>query len=337
MKELASGGSKGIDRAAIFLMSLGEATAAQVLRHLGPREVQKIGVAMAGLKNVRREQVESTMQDFVTHLRENTALGVGAEDYVRNTLVNALGAEKAGAMIDRILLGGKSKGLESLKWMDLRSIFELIRYEHPQVIAIVLSYLDPDQSGPILSLLPDQMRGDVLLRIATMDGIQPAAMQELNDLLEQQLQGASSAKAATFGGLRCAAEVLNSVKRGTEQGIIEQITQADSDLATKIQDLMFVFEGIIDIDDRGVQTLLREVSTEILVLALKGTDDVVKDKIFRNMSQRAAEMLRDDLEAKGPVKLSEVEGAQKEILTIARRLADEGQIVLGGAGGEEMV
>ncbi|MCC6201947.1 MAG: flagellar motor switch protein FliG [Gammaproteobacteria bacterium] len=337
MAELSSGGAKGVDRAAIFLMSLGEATAAQVLRHLGPREVQKIGVAMAGLKNVRREQVETTMQDFVTHLHENTALGVGAEDYVRNTLVDALGPERAGAMIDRILLGSKSKGLESLKWMDPRSVFEVIRHEHPQVIAIVLAYLDADQAGPILSMLPEQMRGDVLLRIATLEGIQPAAMQELNELLEQQLQHNSGAKASSFGGLRCAAEILNSVKRGAEQGIIEQMNQANGDLSTRIQDLMFVFDGIVEIDDRGVQTLLREVSSDILVVALKGADDTVKDKIFRNMSQRAAEMLRDDLEAQGPVKLSEVETAQKEILTIARRLADEGQIVLGGAGGEEMV
>jgi flagellar motor switch protein FliG len=327
----------GVDKAAIFLMTLGEQAAAQIIKHLGPREVQKIGVAMASLQNVSRDMVNVTVDEFVTKIHEQTALGIGSDEYIRKVLVDALGEDKAKGMIDRILLGGNTKGLESLKWMDARSVVELIRFEHPQIIAIVLSYLDSDQAAEVLAALPENTRADLLLRVATMDAVQPAAMKELNDMLEVQLRGGSSGQASTMGGIKCAANILNFVERSIEAGISEQIAEADSDLSQKIHDLMFTFENLIEVDDRGIQTLLREVSTENLVLALKGTDDALKNKIFKNMSQRAADMLRDDLETKGPVRLSEVEAAQKEIITIARRLADEGQISLGGAGGEEMV
>ncbi|MEQ8496698.1 MAG: flagellar motor switch protein FliG, partial [Gammaproteobacteria bacterium] len=262
-------------------------------------------------------------------------IGIGSEDYIRTVLTNALGEEKASSMIDRILLGGNTKGLESLKWMDARAVVELIRFEHPQIIAIVLSYLDSDQAAEVLALLPENTRADLLMRIATMDGIQPAAMKELNDMLEQQLRGGAGGQQSSMGGIKCAAEILNFIDSGKSQQIAEQIGEQDADLAEKIQDLMFTFENIIDVDDRGVQALLREISTDNLVLALKGTDDAIKEKIFSNMSSRAAEMLRDDLEAKGPVKVSEVEAAQKEILSIARRLADEGTISLGSSGGGE--
>lgn len=327
----------GVDKAAIFLMTLGEQAAAQIIKHLGPREVQKIGVAMASLQNVSRDMVNVTVDEFVTKIHEQTALGIGSDEYIRKVLVDALGEDKAKGMIDRILLGGNTKGLESLKWMDARSVVELIRFEHPQIIAIVLSYLDSDQAAEVLAALPENTRADLLLRVATMDAVQPAAMKELNDMLEVQLRGGSSGQASTMGGIKCAANILNFVERSIEAGISEQIAEADSDLSQKIHDLMFTFENLIEVDDRGIQTLLREVSTENLVLALKGTEDALKNKIFKNMSQRAADMLRDDLETKGPVRLSEVEAAQKEIITIARRLADEGQISLGGAGGEEMV
>ena len=327
----------GVDKAAIFLMTLGEQAAAQVIKHLGPREVQKIGVAMAALQNVSRDMVKSTVDEFVERIHQQTALGIGSDEYIRKVLVDALGEDKAKGMIDRILLGGNTKGLESLKWMDPRSVVELIRFEHPQIIAIVLSYLDSDQAAEVLGLLPENTRADLLLRVATMDAVQPAAMKELNDMLEVQLRGGASGQASTMGGVKCAANILNYVDRNIEAKVSEQIAEVDSDLSQKIHDLMFTFENLIDIDDRGIQTLLREVSTENLVLALKGCEEALKTKIFANMSQRAAEMLRDDLETKGPVRLSEVEAAQKEIITIARRLADEGQISLGGAGGEEMV
>ncbi|MCB1749915.1 MAG: flagellar motor switch protein FliG [Gammaproteobacteria bacterium] len=333
----ASKGMDGAEKAAIFLMVIGEASAAEVMKHLGPREVQKIGVAMSGLEVVSPSNVKTSVDEFIQSVREHTGIGIGNEDFIRNVLTNALGEDKATSMIDRILLGGNTKGLEALKWMDARAIVELIRFEHPQIIAIVLSFLDSDQSAEVLSLLPENTRADLLMRIATMEGIQPAAMKELNEMLEQQLRGGAGGQQSSMGGIKCAAEILNFIDRSVEAKISERITELDADLAERIQDLMFTFENLVDIDDRGVQALLREVSTDNLVLALKGTDEAIKDKIFNNMSQRAAEMLRDDLDAKGPVKLSEVEGAQKEILTIARRLADEGTISLGGGGGGEQM
>ncbi|MBX9609871.1 MAG: flagellar motor switch protein FliG [Gammaproteobacteria bacterium] len=326
----------GAQKAAILLMSIGEGPAAEIMKYLGPRQVQKIGVAMTSLDVVSPTNVNTAITDFIDSVRSHTGLGIGNEEYIRSVLTNALGEEKASSMIDRILLGGHTKGLESLKWMDPRAIVELVRYEHPQIIAIVLSYLDSDQSAEVLSLLPENTRADLLMRVATMDGIQPAAMKELNEMLELQLRGGVGGQQSSLGGIKCAAEILNYVDRSVEAKINEQITEADADLATKIQDLMFTFENIADIDDRGIQALLREVSTDNLVLAMKGCDDTIKEKIFKNMSSRAAEMLREDLESKGPVKLSEVEGAQKEILGIARRMADEGTISLGGSG-EQMV
>lgn len=336
MAETRSNTLQGPEKAAVLLLSLGEEAASEVLRHMGPKEVQKIGVAMAGLQNVPKDVVNHILDEFLNTVQNETAIGVGAEEYIRKVLVNALGEEKAGGMIDRILLGGNSKGLEALKWMDARSVAELIRLEHPQVIAIVLSYLDPDQAAEILNQFPEKNRSDILLRIATMDGVQPAAMQELNEMLERQLRGSNNVKSSAIGGVRTAANILNFIETSAEAKLLEQIRDVDAELGQAIQDLMFVFDNLLEVDNRSIQTLLREVSSESLVLALKGADDAVKEKFFSNMSQRAAEMLREDLEAKGPVRLSEVESAQKEILAIARRLADEGQIVLAGSG-EEMV
>ena len=327
----------GVDKAAIFLMTLGEATAAQVIKYLGPREVQKIGTAMATLQNVSREMVKVSVDEFVVDMQRQTPLGIGTDDYIRKVLTDALGEEKAKSMIDRILIGGSTKGLESLKWMDPRSVAELIRFEHPQIIAIVLSYLDADQSAQVLSMLPENMRGDLMMRVATMDGVQPAAMKELNDMLEIQLRGGAQGQNSGMGGLKCAANILNFVDRSAEAKISEVISEHDPELAGRIQDLMFTFDNLSEVDDRGIQTLLREVSSDNLVLALKGADENIKGKIFKNMSQRAGDMLKEDLETRGPVKLSDVEAAQKEIITIARRLAEEGQISLGGAGGEAMV
>jgi flagellar motor switch protein FliG len=327
----------GAERAAILLMTLGEAAAAEVLKHLTPKEVQKIGVAMASLQKVSREAVKASISGFIDDMKNETSLSVGADEYIRSVLVTALGEEKAGSMIDRILLGGNTKGLESLKWMDARSIAELIRHEHPQIQAIVLSYLDSDQSAEVLSEFPQKIRGDILLRIATLDGVQPAAMQELNEILERQLRGGTQLQSSSIGGIKAAANILNFVDGSVGTALMEQIKEVDADLTQKIEDLMFVFENLNDVDDRGIQTLLREISTDNLVLALKGADESLRNKIFKNMSQRAAEMLREDLESRGPVKLSDVEAAQKEILTVARRLADEGQIALGGAGGEPML
>ena len=327
----------GSERAAIFMMCLGEESAAEILRHMGPKEVQKIGGAMASLERVSRSDIDTVLRDFSELIQDQTSLGIGADDYVRSVLRSALGEEKAAGLIDRILLGRNSKGLEALKWLDPRAIAEMIRHEHPQIVAIVLSHLDPDQSAETLSHLPERMQADLILRIATLDGVQPAALQELDEILERQLSGKSTAKSSMIGGVQTAANILNFMDSSRESSIMEGIVQVDEDLGERIQELMFVFDNLVDVDDRGIQTLLREVTTESLVLALKGADDELKDKIFRNMSKRAAEMLRDDLETKGPVRVSDVETAQKEILAVARRLADSGEIMLGGKGGETMM
>ena len=337
MAEEALADIKGVDRAAILLLALGEKDAATILSHMGPKEVQELGLAMATMNQVSTVQMESVMRSFVDTLRNQTSLGLDSDEYIRNVLNQALGADKAGGVIDRILLGRNSKGLEQLKWMDPRSIAELIRLEHPQVIAIVLSFLEPDQAAQVLSAFPDRVRADIVMRIATLDGIQPAALQELDEILDKQFSGASNVKSSSLGGVKTAANILNLVDGAVESGVMEQVSAADADLAQEIQDNMFVFENLIDVDDRGIQTLLREVASDQLLLAMRGADDALKEKIFKNMSKRAAEMLRDDLEAAAPARLSDVEGAQKEILTVTRRLADAGEINLGGAGGEEYV
>jgi flagellar motor switch protein FliG len=326
----------GVLKSAILLMSIGEEEAAEVLKYLGPKEVQKIGMAMAGLDNITREQIQVSLRDFRAEAEERTTLGVGSDSYIRSILTKALG-DKATNLIDRILQGGDTSGIESLKWMDSASVAEMIKNEHPQIIATILVHLDYDQASEILQLFTERLRNDVMLRIATLDGVQPHALRELNDVLTKLLSGSDHIKKSKVGGVKAAAEILNFMGGTVESTVIGNIKEFDEELAQRIQDEMFVFEDIGKIDDRGIQLLLREIQSESLIVALKGATPEMREKIFKNMSQRAAEMLRDDLEAKGPVRLSEVEGEQKEILKIVRRLADEGQIVLGGKGEESFV
>ena len=326
-----------LDKAAIFLLSLGESDAAAILKHMGPKEVQRVGSAMAGLRTVQREQVQQVMGDFIEVVGEQTGLGVGADNYIRKLLTQALGEDKANGLVDRILLGGNTSGLDSLKWMEPRAVADVIRYEHPQIQAIVVAYLDADMAAEVIGYFDHKVRLDVLLRVASLNTVQPWALKELNEILEKQFAGNSNTTRANMGGVKRAADIMNFLDTSAESQLIESIREIDEDLSTKIEDLMFVFDNLADVDDRGIQALLREVSSEVLIVALKGADEAIKDKIFRNMSKRASELLQDDLEAKGPVRISEVEAAQKEILTIARRMADAGEIVLGGKGGEEMI
>jgi len=328
----------GTERAAVFLLTVGEKDAAEVLKHMSPKEVQKIGEAMANIEGIDKATVQDVLTSFVDKVEAHTSLGVGNDDYLRNVLESALGKDNAGNILDRILLGRKSKGIESLKWMEARAIADIIRLEHPQIIAIVLSYLDSDQAADILSALPENMRVDAMMRIALLDGIQPSAMNELDEVLEKQFAGNSdNIKSTGVGGLKTAANILNFMDSSIESEIIENIRENDAEMGDGIQELMFVFENLIDVDDRGIQSLLREISSENLILALKGADDELKALIFKNMSKRAGEMLKDDLESKGPVRLSDVEVAQKEILSIARRMSDAGELSLGGSGGDEFV
>ncbi len=326
-----------LDKAAIFLLSLGESDAAAVLKHMGPKEVQRVGSAMAGLRTVHREQVQQVMGDFIDTVGDQTGLGVGSDGYIRSMLTQALGEDKANSLVDRILLGGSTSGLDSLKWMEPRAVADVIRFEHPQIQAIVVAYLDPDMAAEVISYFDHKVRLDVLLRVAALNTVQPSALKELNEILEKQFAGNSNTTRANMGGIKRTADIMNYLESSTESQLIEAIREMDEDLSGKIEDLMFVFDNLAEVDDRGIQALLREISSEVLIIALKGADEAIKEKIFKNMSKRASELLQDDLEAKGPVRISEVESAQKEILTIARRMADAGEIVLGGKGGEEMI
>ncbi len=327
----------GTEKAAVFLRSIGEQEAAAVLRHMAPKEVQKVGQMMASLNNVSRDEVQQVLDTFVTTVEEQTGLGIGSHDYVRGMLVNALGEDKATSVLDRILSGGNTSGLEQLKWMDARGIYEVIKMEHPQIIAIVCSFLEPDQAAEVLSMFPERDQSNILLRIATLDGVQPTALTELNAILEKQFSGTSGGQTTQVGGLKTAADILNFVETSAEASIMETIKEAEPDLGQNIEDLMFVFENLIDVDDRGIQSLMREIQTDQLMVAMKGCDDELKEKFFNNMSSRAAEMLRDDLEASGPVRVSDVETAQKAILTAARELSDKGEIMLGGGGADEFL
>jgi flagellar motor switch protein FliG len=299
---------------------------------MGPKEVQRVGTSMAALKDISQEQVEAVMVEFLESVGSQTGMGIGSDQYIKNMLTEALGQDKADSLIDRILVGGNTTGLDTLKWMDGRAVAELIRYEHPQIQAIVLSYLESDQAAEVLGVLDEKVRLDVIMRVASLESVQPQALQELNDILEKQFSGSASTKTSKIGGIKCAADIMNFIDTAIEADLMDSIKEVDAELGTEIEELMFVFDNLKDVDDKGIQTLLREVSSDILIIALKGADPELQEKIFKNMSKRAAELLRDDLEAKGPVKVSEVETAQKEILTIARRLSESGEIALGGSG-----
>jgi len=327
----------GAVKSAILLMTLGETEAAEVLKYLGPKEVQKISAEMVNLKNLTHEQIAAVYDEFVAIAATKTTIGMDSNDYIRNMLVKALGDEKAAGIIDRIMHNSDTSGIESLKWMDPGSIVELIGNEHPQIIATILVHLEPDQASSVLQLLSERTRGDVMLRIATLDGVQPAALKELNDVLSKLLTTGGPGKKSIKGGARTAAEILNYIGATLESQVLDAIRNHNPDLAQKIQDEMFVFENLLEIDDRGIQTMLREIQSESLIVALKGASEELRNKIFKNMSSRAAETLKEDLESKGPVKLSEVEAEQKEILKVVRRLSEEGQIVLGGKGDEAYV
>lgn len=318
----------GVQRAAIVLLSLGEQQAAEVLKHMGAKEVQKLGVAMTSVGGITRDAVVGVFDQFIDVLAQPSGLGSGADDYVRNVLTQALGEERASTLIDRILLGRNTSGLDTLKWMEPRAIADLVRQEHPQIIAIVMAHLDGDQAAEVLKCLPERVRADVLIRIATLDGIPPHALNELNDVMARQFAGSQNMKSSSVGGIKVAANILNFMDSGQDETILGNIDGVDSDLGARIRELMFVFDNLAELDDRAMQSVLRDVPTDKLALALRGADAKVRDKITSNMSQRAAEILLEDMEARGPVRLAEVEAAQKEILAMVRKMADAGEIQL---------
>ncbi len=328
---------KGTHDAAVLLLALGEETAAEVFRLLTPKEVQRLGEVMAKTQFTTKEHVNEVLDRFKSHAADQSTLVHDPNAYVRDVLRRALGEDKAGMLIDRILQGSDVTAIESLKWMDAPSIAELIRDEHPQIVASILVHLERDQASAILLQLSEPMRADVMLRIATLDGIQPNALKELNEALSRILSGGEQSRRSKLGGSKTAAEIINFLGGSAEANLLESIRAEDPDLAQAIEDQMFTFDDLLNLDDRAVQTLLREIQSDQLITALKGADQPLQDKIFRNMSSRAAETLREDLESRGPVKLSEVEAQQKEILKTVRRLAEEGQIAVSSGGGDEFV
>lgn len=327
----------GMEMAAVLMLSLSEDDAAQIFRHLEPKQVQRLGMSMASIKDFGQEKVTAIHRQFIDDIQKFSNIGVGSEDFVRKALVAALGEDKAGNLVEQIIMGSGARGLDSLKWMDARQVANIIQNEHPQIQTIVLSYLDPEQSAEILGQFPEAVRLDLVMRIANLEEVQPAALQELNDIMEKQFAGSAGAQSAKMGGLKAAASIMNYLDTNIEGQLMDAIRESDEEMSQQIQDLMFVFENLIDVDDRAIQSILREVPGDQLQKALKGADDQLKDKILKNMSKRAAEMMQEDLSAMGPIRVSDVEAAQKEILSVARRLADAGEIMLGGAGGEDFV
>lgn len=328
---------KGTEEAAILLMSLGEEEASEVFKHLSPKEVQALGETIAKLKVIKRAQVEQVLDKFDKVAETQSTLVTDTDEYVRAVLRKALGEDKANLLLDRILQGSDVSSIESLKWMDAASVAELLRNEHPQIIAAILAHLDFDQTSSVLKLFTERGRNEVLIRIATLDGIQPTALKDLNEVMSQILAGGERMKKSSLGGAKTAAEIINMMGSSVEASVLDYIREADSDLAQKIMDNMFTFDDVNKIDDKGIQAMLKEVQSESLVVALKGSSVELREKIFRNMSSRAAETLREDLDSRGPVRLSEVEAEQKEMLKIVRRLVDEGQIVLAGGGDDQFV
>ena len=327
----------GLNKAAILLISLGEEAAGEVFKHLSPKEVQKLGETIARMRAISRDKVDEIVARFSEDAAAQSLLVSDTGNYVRSVLKRALGDDKASLLIDRILQGGDVSGIESLKWMDPLSVAELLRNEHPQIVAAILVHLDAEQCAAVLMQLSDRQRAEIMLRVATLEGIQPTALKDLNEVLYKVLAGGDKVRKSSLGGVKTAAEIINLLGSGVDASVLESIRSYDADLAQKIMDKMFVFEDIGKLDSRSIQMVLREVASETLIVALKAASNEMKETVLSNMSSRAAEALREDLEARGPMRLSEVEAQQREIIKIVRRLAEEGQVVLGGGADDALV
>ena len=327
----------GVEDAAIMLMSMGEEEASEVFKHLLPKEVQRLGETIAKLKAIPRERYEAVVENFLKLAEAEHMLVADSDEYVRSVLRKALGEEKASLLLERILAGNDVTGIESLKWMEAQSVAELLRNEHPQIVAAILVHLEYDQTSQVLKLLPDRMRNEVLMRVATLDGIQPAALKDLNEVLSNVLSGSDRARKSQLGGVKSAAEILNMMGSSVETSVLDYIRESDGDLAQNIMDNMFTFDDMIKLDDKAIQMVLKEVQSESLVISLKGATPELRERIFKNMSSRAAETLREDLETRGPVRVTDVEAEQKEMLKIVRRLVEEGEISMGGGSDDQFL
>jgi flagellar motor switch protein FliG len=327
----------GVEDAAIMLMSIGEEAASEVFKHLMPKEVQRLGETISKLKAVPRERYDAVVENFIALAGAEHMLVADSDEYVRSVLRKALGEEKASLLLERIMAGNDVTGIESLKWMEAQSVAELLRNEHPQIVAAILVHLEYDQTSQVLKLLPDRMRNEVLMRVATLDGIQPAALKDLNEVLSSVLSGSDRARKSQLGGVKSAAEILNMMGSSVETSVLDYIRESDGDLAQNIMDNMFTFDDMIKLDDKAIQMVLKEVQSESLVISLKGATPELRERIFKNMSSRAAETLREDLETRGPVRVTDVEAEQKEMLKIVRRLVEEGEISLGGGSDDQFL
>jgi flagellar motor switch protein FliG len=327
-KELSE--MSGTKRAAVLMLLLGEQQAAEIIRFLNPKEVQALGGAMVSVADLSQEAVNSVLDEFVMTIKKQTSLGLGTTDYVEKVLKRALGDDKAASVLGRIMPGQSSKGLDILSWMDARSIAEMIRGEHPQVSAIILSVLENSVAADVLAYLPPESRAEIIQRVASLEVVQPSAMEELEAIMKKQFSNNSSAQSSSFGGVKAAAKIMNFTKTALEASVMTSLGELDPDLMQKIQDNMFTFDNLVSVDNRGIQVLMRNVEPDLLMIAMKGAGDPVKDKFFGNMSERARGMFRDDMEAKGPLRIADVEEAQKTIMRIARKLSDAGDLVLGG-------
>ena len=325
----------GVQRAAVLMLLLGEQQAAEIIKYMDPKEVQALGAAMVSVADLSQEAVNTVLDQFVATIKKQTSLGLGTTDYVEKVFKRALGDDKAASVLGRIMPGQSSKGLDILRWMDARSIADMIRGEHAQVIAIILSVLEHEVAADVLNFLPPAARPEIIQRVASLETVQPSAMEELEAIMKKQFANNSSAKSSSFGGIKAAAKIMNFTKTELESSIMTGLSEIDEDLMLKIQDNMFTFENLMSVDNRGIQVLMRNVEPDLLMIALKGANDGVQAKFFDNMSERGRGMFRDDMEAKGPLRIADVEDAQKKIMRIARKLSDAGDLVLGG--GEDFV
>ena len=327
----------GTEKSAILMMLLGEEEAAQVLQNLTPREVQHLGTAMYSVAGVDQNTVNMVLDEFLETIKKQTGLGLGAGRYIENVMIRALGEDKAQSVLGRITPASSESAIDILDWMDARAISELIIDEHPQIKALIISYLDFALGADVLTLLPDDIQADIVRRIATIETVEPGAVKELERVMKEKFAANTSLRASKIGGVKAAAKIMNFTKTEMETRILTTIKKEDKDLMAEIQDNMFVFENLSGSDDRSLQTLLRSVDQDVLIIAMKGAETSLQDKLLGCMSTRAAANIRDEMEALGPVRLTEVQEAQKQIINVARKLSDDGTIVLAGRGGEEMV
>jgi len=324
-------------KCAILMMLLGEEEAAEILRNLGPKEVQQLGKEMYSVAGLDQDTVNQVLDEFLAIIKTQTDLGMGSSNYIRNVMTKALGENKAQSVLGRITPTESDKPIEILDWMDARSVNELIADEHPQIMALVISYLEPGVAADVLVMLPEEIQADIIHRIATLETVQPDALNELERVMQLKFKTNTSLRASSVGGVKAAAGIMNFTKQNMEGRIIKALGEKDRLLAKEIQESMFTFDTLILMDDRSMQTLLRNVEQEVLIIALKGTDDELKEKIFSSMSQRAAANIQDEMEVLGPLRLTEVQEAQKAIINVARTMSDEGTIVLAGRGGDDYV